>query len=137
MEKKLILSFPPESTYNPVMYSLVKEYDIRINIIKAEIEIGKGGQMLAVLDADVPESIDRAIHYLKECGIAVSSLANKVFYDEAACTSCGSCASSCPSGALAICAPDWKLRFEPEHCIICKLCLVSCPLKLFSIEFAE
>lgn len=136
MEKKLVLSFSPESTYSPIAYELVKDYDIRINILKADIETGKGGRLLLALDAE-PENIEQAIEYLKNNGVTVSSLANKVFYDEARCVSCGSCAAACPSNALTIGSPDWKLEFNPEHCIICKLCLKSCPLKLFSIEFAE
>ena len=39
--------------------------------------------------------------------------------------------------ALTIGEPDWKLHFNPEKCIACKLCLKSCPLKLFRIEFAD
>ena len=136
MEKKLILSFTPESTYRHVAYELVKDYNIRINILKADIETGKGGRLLLALDAE-PENIEQAIKYLKENGVSVSSMANKVFYDEQRCISCGSCAAACPSQALTIGAPDWKLNFNVEHCIICKLCLKTCPLKLFSIEFAE
>lgn len=136
MEKKVVLSFKPESTYNPVAYELVKEYDIRINILKADIDTDKGGMLLIALDAE-PSNIDRAIAYLKGSGVGVSSMADKVFYDESRCVSCGSCAAACPSKALTIGAPDWKLRLNTEHCIICKLCLKSCPLKLFSVEFTE
>ncbi|MDY5012721.1 MAG: 4Fe-4S binding protein, partial [Butyricimonas virosa] len=47
------------------------------------------------------------------------------------------CASACFSHALTIEAPDWKLQFNPEKCIACKLCLKACPLKLFKIEFSN
>lgn len=136
MEKKLLLSFPPEATFQSFAYELVKDYDLRINILKAEIEIGKGGKLLMAIEAP-EENIERGIQYMKSHGIQVSSLANKVFYDNSRCINCGSCASSCPSGALSITAPDWKLKFDAEKCIVCKLCLKSCPMKLFSIEFTE
>lgn len=136
MERKLVLSFSPDSTERPITYELVKEYDIKINIVKAEIEIGKGGKLLMVMDAP-EENIARAIEYLKRNNITVSPVSNKIYYNESLCTDCGSCASSCPAEALTIGAPDWKLKFNPEKCIMCKLCLKSCPLKLFSVEFAQ
>lgn len=131
-----MLSFSSEATYRPVAYELVRYYDIRINILKAEIEIGRGGKLLMEL-ASEQDNIDKAIAYLKGNGIGVSSLASKVFYDKSRCTDCGSCVSACPAGALTIGAPNWKLDLNTDKCIICKLCLTSCPMKLFSIEFAE
>ncbi len=133
MDSKYILTFPPESTFKPLVYDLIKEYDIRMSIIRAEIEIGKGGQLVLGFDTE-SENIGKAIEYLKSNGVSVSAMSDKVFYDSSRCVNCGSCASSCPSGALSIAAPDWKLKFSPDKCIVCKLCLKSCPLKLFSIE---
>lgn len=136
MTKKYILTFPVDATDRSVTYELIKKFDIRINILKAEIEIGKSGQLLVELEAN-EEQLERGIKYLKESGIIVSALANKISHDEEKCINCGNCASACFSGALTIKAPDWKLKFDPAKCIICKLCLKSCPLKLFKIEFAE
>ena len=58
MEKKLLLSFPPEATFQSFAYELVKDYDLRINILKAEIEIGKGGKLLMAIEAP-EENIER------------------------------------------------------------------------------
>lgn len=136
MEKKVIMAFPPESTYKSLTYDLVKLFDIKINIIKAQIEIGKGGKLLAVFEAD-DANLERGIEYVKSNGVTVSSLSNSVFYDSTRCTDCGACVSACPSGALTIAAPDWHLCFDPDKCILCRLCLTSCPQRLFSIEFSE
>ncbi len=136
MIKKLILSFPVDATDRSLTYELVKVYDIKINILKAEIEAGKSGKLLVELEAD-ENKLNEGIRYLAENGVTVSALSSKISYDETRCINCGNCASACFSHALTIAAPDWKLKFNPEKCIVCKLCLKSCPLKLFRIEFSE
>ena len=118
------------------MYDLVKRYDIRINILKAEIEAGKSGKLLVELEAD-ELLLEQGLAFLTDNGVTVSPLASKISYDESQCINCGNCASACFSHALTIGEPDWKLKFNPEKCIVCKLCLKSCPLKLFRIEFSE
>lgn len=136
MTKKLILSFPVDATDRPVIYDLIRIYDIRINIIKAEVQPGKTGTLLAEFDADEMK-IEQAIAYLNEIGVVVNPVSSKISYDEDRCINCGNCASACFSHALTIAPPDWKLNFNPEKCIACKLCLKACPLKLFKIEFSE
>jgi L-aspartate semialdehyde sulfurtransferase ferredoxin len=41
IKKRFILNFPPDSGDKPLSYHLVKDYDIRINILKAEVFPGK------------------------------------------------------------------------------------------------
>lgn len=136
MIKKVVLSFPVDATDRSLTYDLVKLFDIRINILKAEIQAGKSGNLLVELEAD-EDKLEAGIAYLTDSGVTVSPVSSKVSYDESLCINCGMCVSSCFSHALTISAPDWKLHFNPEKCIACKLCLKSCPLKLFRIEFAE
>lgn len=136
MIKKLVLSFPVDATDRSLTYDLVKQYDIRINILKAEIEAGKSGKLLVELEADEVK-LEQGIAYLGDNGVTVSPLASKISYDESRCINCGNCASACFSHALTIGEPDWKLKFNTDKCIVCKLCLKSCPLKLFKIEFSE
>ncbi len=136
MVQKLILSFPVDATDRPLVYDLIRIYDIKINLLKAEIQPGKTGTLLAEFDADTLK-IDQAIAYLNQNGVTVNPVSSKVSHDENRCLNCGNCVSACFSHALTIGAPDWKLRFNPEKCIACKLCLKACPLKLFKIEFSE
>lgn len=136
MIKKVILSFPVDATDRSLTYDLVKQYDIRINILKAEIQAGKSGNLLVELEAE-DDKLEQGIGYLTANGVTVSPVSSKVFRDETRCINCGNCASACFSHALTIGAPDWRLKFNPEKCIACKLCLKACPLKLFRIEFAE
>lgn len=136
MTKKVILSFPADAANRPLTYGLVKLYGIRINLLKAEIQAGQAGNLLAELEAD-EDKLNRGIAWLSSSGVSVCPVSGKVSCDESRCIHCGMCVSSCYSQALAIGAPDWKLHFNPENCTACKLCLKSCPLKLFRIESAE
>ncbi len=136
MTRKVILSFPAQASDRPLTYDLVKRWDIRINILKAEIEVGREGKLLVELEA--PEAaLEEGLSYLAGYGVEVSPVASKISRDETKCVDCGNCASACVSGALTIGEPDWELKFDPEKCIMCKLCLKTCPLKLFRIEFAD
>ena len=135
MKKKVIFVFPIEAADKPLTYDLVKLYDLKINILKAEIQPGKSGNLLVELEAGEGQ-IEEGIRYLVRNGVSVSPVSNKVSYDTSRCIHCGNCASACFSRALTLGAPDWRLQFDPEKCIVCKLCLTSCPLGLFKVDFA-
>jgi L-aspartate semialdehyde sulfurtransferase ferredoxin len=49
IKKRYVLNFPPESGDKPLSYHLVRDYDIRINILKAEVYPGKRGSLLLEL----------------------------------------------------------------------------------------
>ena len=136
MIKKVILTFPAEGAEQPITYTLVKEFDVQINILKASIEPGKSGTLFLELKAD-EENLEKAIAYLEKNGVKVCPIASRISYDDKNCINCGNCASACVPQALSIAKPEWKLKFETDKCILCKLCLKTCPLKLFKIEFSE
>jgi len=46
MTTKVILYFPSDATDKAVTYDLVKRYDLRINILRAEIEAGRSGSAM-------------------------------------------------------------------------------------------
>lgn len=50
-------------------------------------------------------------------------------YRRSLCVDCGSCAAHCPRGALAIGAPDWRLRYDADKCDGCGACFGACPRK--------
>ena len=87
MIKKVVLSFPVDATDRSLTYDLVKLYDIRINILKAEIQAGKSGNLLVELEADT-DKLDQGIAYLIENGVTVSPVSSKVSYDASLCIDC-------------------------------------------------
>lgn len=136
MVKKVVVTFPGGSAGRSLTYELIKKFDIMVSIIKADIDAGRNGKLVLELDAD-RERIGQAIDYMKQSGVEVSPLESKITYDSERCINCGTCASSCLSGALSIKAPDWKLVFQPDLCILCKLCITACPLQLFHSSFED
>ncbi len=136
MVKKVVVTFGGGSASRSLTYELIKKFDIKLNIIKANIDAGSDGKLVLELDAD-ENHIRQAVDYMEQCGFEVSPLESRIKFDDSLCLSCGTCASSCLSGALSISAPDWKLRFNPEKCVVCKLCLTACPLRLFHIELVD
>ena len=43
MVKKVVITFPGESAGRSLTYELVKEFDIKVNILKADMELSRGG----------------------------------------------------------------------------------------------
>lgn len=136
MIKKLVITFPADKAETPLVYTLIKEFDVKINILKAEIRSGRKGNLLARMEAD-DDKINEALRYMESEGIKCSPISKKTYYDEDKCINCGNCASACFAGALTIKAPDWNLQFDSDKCIACGLCVKACPLNLFTIDFIE
>ena len=90
MTTKVILYFPSDATDKAVTYDLVKRYDLRINILRAEIEAGRSGSLLVELTGEEP-MVREGVAYLERNGVTVSPVASKIAYDRDRCIDCGNC----------------------------------------------
>jgi ferredoxin len=113
---------------------LVKDYDIRINILKAEVYPGKRGSLLLELQGK-KENIEHGVEYLKRQNIICESLDKRIHFQEEKCIDCGNCTAVCFAGALTMNRETWKLEFDKSQCVVCELCIPACPLHLFEIDF--
>ena len=52
MREKYILEYSSAVAGEPVIYTLVKRFDIKINILRAEISSGQEGSMLVELEGE-------------------------------------------------------------------------------------
>jgi len=134
IKKRYILNFPPDSGDKPFSYHLVKDYDIRINILKAEVYPGKRGSLLLELQGK-KENIENGVEYLKKQNIVCESLDKRIHFQEGKCIDCGNCTAVCFAGALTMNRESWKLEFDKSQCVVCELCIPACPLHLFEIDF--
>lgn len=134
VKRRLVLRFPAYRIEEPITYNLIKEYDILINILNADISHGKEGNLLVEMKG-TKENMDLALKYLEKFEIEYSPVRKNILYMEESCVHCGACTSVCFSGALEMNKKERSLIFKPEHCIACELCITACPLGLFELNF--
>ncbi len=134
MKKRIVLRFPAEHVDEPITCNLIRNYDIIVNILNADISHGREGNLLVEMNG-LKTNLDKAIDYLESKKIGWSPVAKNILYREEDCVHCGTCSSVCFSGALVMKSPERKLQFFPEKCIACELCIKACPLQLFELNF--
>jgi L-aspartate semialdehyde sulfurtransferase ferredoxin len=133
--KKIVLTFPKSKIDKPLVYKLIKDFDLVFNIMKASITPDQEGHMVLELSGDGSQ-IDQGIKFLKEQGVKVEPLSKEIKVDWNKCVQCGACVAICPTGALHV--KDKKTMevvFDPDKCIACELCLRPCPPRAIKVHF--
>lgn len=129
----LYLRFPPDIVDRPIVYRLVKDYDLIFNILKAFITPGKEGIM--ILEIEGPqENLSKGLKYLREMGVEVRPLSQQIVKNEKKCIHCGSCIAVCPTGALYIERPTFKVIYDSEKCTACEFCVNVCVTKAMEVH---
>ncbi len=134
INKKVILHYSADTASEPIVYLLVKEYELIPNIIKAAINPDQEGQMLLGLTG-TEANYQKAMSKLQELGIGVKFLADKVSWDEDTCTQCGACTAVCPSKALSLTRPEMTVMFCSDKCVVCHMCIDACPVGAVTMDF--
>jgi ferredoxin len=130
--KKIFLRFGKDIADRPIIYRLARDYDLVINILKANVDQNKEGTMVLEITG---EQCDLGLEYLKSQGVKVTPIAEEVFRNEEKCTSCGACTAICPSGALYIERPSMEVKFDSDKCIVCQICVKVCPVNAMEVRF--
>ena len=73
---KLFVSFPEERVAQPIIYELVKRFDVVPNIRRANVEAHSGWMILEL--AGGPEARGEAISYLESLGCTVNRMEGDV-----------------------------------------------------------
>ncbi len=134
VSKRIVLHFTPRIVDQPIVYRLVKDFDLEFNIIKASVTPGREGLLVMEL-AGEQRNYDKGIKYLSESGVKIQALSQDVVRNEARCTHCGACITLCPTNAFTLEPETRKVLFDNAKCVVCELCIKACPPRAMELYF--
>ena len=133
-KQKVVLSFPPEKVEDPIIYHLIKDYDLMVSILRATIDPGKQGLMVVELSG-ANSQLSHGINYLESVGVGVEPLTQEIQHLEERCFSCTACVPICPTSALDVDRESWVVSFNPDKCVVCLSCVDVCVYKAVESYF--
>jgi len=133
--KKLMLFFPKCECEKPIIYHLVKDHNLIVNIFRAKVTPEEEGYL--VLDVTGTEDdIDRAMEFVKTFDVTINAAGKGVTWDSDGCTGCGHCVVHCPTAALYVSdRGTMEVAFDEEKCIECLACIRVCPYDVCASAF--
>lgn len=133
--QKLMLYFPKCECEKPIIYHLVKDHDLVVNVFRAKVTPEEEGFL--VLDVTgTEEQIQSGIDFVKTFNVTVNFSGKGVTRDEDKCTHCGYCVPYCPTAALKITNPAARqIDYHESDCIECLACIRVCPYGACSSAF--
>lgn len=134
MKNKIVCYFSASQSEQPIIYRLIKNYDLIINILKADINPQKEGYLVVELEG-TKENYDDGVEFIKSLGVLVEPLSESILWDDKVCIQCGACASFCPTEALSIERESMVISFENSKCVVCGMCLDCCPTRAIKLHF--
>ena len=80
------IRYPKDISDKPIIYRLIKEYDVEVNILRADILPQREG-ILIIEIAGTGANISDGLDYLKKHGVIIERLATRIRRDEQRCVS--------------------------------------------------
>ena len=133
--QKLMLFFPRCECEKPIIYHLVKDHNLIVNVYRAKVTPEEEGYL--VLDVrGTEQDIEKAMDFIKSCNVIVNNRGKGVTWDEHRCTHCGQCVPHCPTEALHLTdAATRQVVFDEAECIECLACIRVCPFEACASAF--
>jgi ferredoxin len=133
--KRVVLHFPSTRVEEPIIYNLIKDYGLVVNILRASIDLGKTGQMVVELSGDANQ-LSRAFTYLEQLDVTIEPLNRRIRLLEERCVSCTACVPHCPTAALRVDRETWKVSYQADDCVVCLSCVEVCPYRAVEVDLA-
>lgn len=134
VSRRIVLHFPRRLVDRPIVYRLVKDYNLEFNILKASVTPEEEGLLVLELSGEQTE-YDSGIKYLATNGVRIQSLSQDVVRNEERCTHCGACVVVCPTGAFELESLTRRVKFDNEKCLACGMCIKACPPRAMELHF--
>ena len=125
--QNLMLFFPRCECEKPIIYHLVKDHNLIVNVYRAKVTPEEEGYL--VLDVTgTEEDIAGAMDFVRTFNVSINTTGRGVIRDDKRCTHCGACLALCPTGALHIAsAATREVAYSEAKCIECLKCIKVCP----------
>jgi ferredoxin len=130
-KERVMLLFSAETYGKPITFTLIHEYNLRVNILKAEVTPGEEGHLLIDLEG-LEDNIKKAMEYLEIEKVEIVPINQQIKLDQDRCIHCGACTAVCFSQAMVMNRENWQVEFNPNKCVVCGLCVSACPMKIIS-----
>ena len=135
IKKKLRLSYPKCAIDKPVVYHLVKDFNLMVNIFRANVSDEEEGY-IALNVSGTEEEIQDGIDFMKTLHVKVDEITKGLRWDKNRCTSCSNCTTHCPTGALSIVdRKTMTVGYDELLCVECLSCLNNCPFGACSVAY--
>ncbi len=131
----MMLFFPQCECEKPIIYYLVKDHNLVVNVFRAKVTPEEEGYL--VLDVTgTEEDIAKGMDFVKTFNVTISYTNKGVVRDTEKCTHCGHCVSHCPTGALCIGnSATREVIYNENECIECLACIRVCPYNACTSTF--
>ena len=127
IKKRVLFSFPKEMVEKPVVYHLVKDFDLVVNIFRAKITPEDEGFLLLDITGQ-EQRIQAGLDFVRQANVVVNESEIGLRWDSKKCTSCGNCLTHCPTAALFVKdRSTMEVSFDPALCVECLSCVSICP----------
>lgn len=126
MQKNVSLHFSNQLVDKPIISTLIRKYDVDVNILQATITPNEEGNMFVQMKGE-EEKLQSALGFLVAAGVDVMVKPRRIDFNEEDCVSCGACVSHCLPKALHVNEETRKIEYDIELCIACELCIPACP----------
>jgi L-aspartate semialdehyde sulfurtransferase ferredoxin len=133
-KNKVVLTFPSKSVEDPIIFHLISDHGLKVNILRAAIDPGKQGRMVVELTGEEGQFSSGA-DYLSRNGIGMAPLTEEIRHMRDLCVSCTACVPVCPTGALTVDRETWIVSYNADRCVICLSCIDACPYRAIMSSF--